>query len=65
MLEKIKHLCKANGISIAELERIAGIPSKSIFGWEDHMPAADRLCKVAKILGTTVEDLIYDKTTET
>lgn len=62
---KIKELCKLNGITIETLEKSAELSNKSIYRWglkadsEDYvMPSADKLARVAKILGTTVEELL-------
>ena len=57
MLHKIKELCKEQGITLAELERRVGIASKSIFRWDERIPAVDKVIRVARILDTTVEEL--------
>lgn len=58
MLHKIRELCREKGISLAELERETGLSEKSIFSWNEVMPSADKLARVAKVLGTTVEELL-------
>lgn len=62
MLNKIKELCKANGITVKELEEKAGLADRSIYKWgteeKDVMPSAKNLMAVAKELGTTVEYLL-------
>ena len=55
---KIKALAKAQGITIKAIEEELGVAENSIRRWNTVMPAADKLSKVAKILGTTVEDLL-------
>ena len=57
LLQNIKALCKAQGISLAELEIKAGLPPKSIYRWDSVLPSYDKVVKVAKALGTTVEAL--------
>lgn len=61
MLHKIKALCKEKHISLAELSRELGISKKAIFNWGKdgkHIPSAVTLYKTAKLLGTTVEELL-------
>lgn len=65
MLHKIKELCKAQGMTIAELERQAMLTEASICKWEKTMPAADKLARVARVLHTTVEDLLPDPEEQT
>lgn len=56
MVHKIKELCKEKQISIAELERRAGV--QLIRRWDEKEPSVYRVYRVAKILGTTVETLL-------
>lgn len=58
MLHKIRELAKEKGLHLYEVEQQAGLPAKSIFRWDDSMPAADKLARVAQVLGTTVEELL-------
>lgn len=56
MVHKIRELCKEKQISIAELERRAGV--QLIRRWDEKEPSVYRVYRVAKILGTTVETLL-------
>lgn len=56
--EKIRDFCKKRGITIKELEQRAGLPFRTVNRWGKVMPAADKLASVAKVLGTTVEELL-------
>lgn len=58
LLNNIKEKCKERGTNIAQLERVADIQPNSIYKWDEVMPAADKLCRVAAALGTTAEDLL-------
>lgn len=58
MVHKIRELCKKRGITLADLERQASISPKSIFSWDDSEPSVYRVYRVAKILGTTVEEIL-------
>ena len=60
VLHNIKAKCKEKGISIAALEREVGVGEKSIFKWNETMPSADKLAAVAKVLGTTSEELLKE-----
>lgn len=56
MVEKIKELCREQGISVAELERKADV--QLIRRWATTEPSVYKVYRVAKILGTTVEELL-------
>lgn len=45
-------------LSIAELERKANLGNGTIRRWVDSIPSADKLYRVAKILGVSIEYLI-------
>lgn len=60
LYERIKVRCSELGISIAEVERRAGLSNGSISKWGKCMPQADSLHNVAKLLGTTVDELLSD-----
>ena len=56
--EKVKELCKAQGKTIMQVEKEAGIANGVIGGWRDGIPAIDTVAKVAEVLGVTVDNLI-------
>ena len=60
LYERIKSRCSEMGLSVAEVERRAGLSNGSISKWEKSMPQADRLHAVAKVLKTTVDKLLRD-----
>lgn len=60
MLHKIKELCREQGITVAELERLAGLNQRTMAKWDETMPAADKLARVARVLHTTVEALLQE-----
>ena len=53
--QNLKTACFVRGIRIKEAERKAGIGYNSSQNWSDHIPTADKLLKVAKVLNTTME----------
>lgn len=60
MLEKIKSLAKANGITIMDVERECGIGQRSIYNWDEHMPSADKVKRVADYFGVTIDELMKE-----
>lgn len=58
MLHKIREIAKAKGITLADLEKEAGLKKKTIFTWDRSIPSVDKAYRVAQVLGTTVEDLL-------
>jgi len=57
MLEKIKKLAKEKGISIMQLEKECGLTSGAVYHWNDSKPSYDKVLRVARYLGVSVEDL--------
>ena len=60
LFEKISALCNERGISIAKLEKDAGLGNATVRGWKESVPSAGNLKKVATILGCTVDDLLRE-----
>ena len=60
LLDGIKRRCEANGITIAELERKAGIGNGIIRRWDEMNPRLDNLKAVARALGVTVDELLQE-----
>lgn len=56
--DKVNKAAKEKGISVYQLERLAGLKCGTITKWNKVIPRADNLCAVARILGTSVEDLL-------
>lgn len=59
VLRNIKKKCEEKALNIAQLEKLADISPRTIYNWDDVMPAADKLDRVADVLGTTVKALLY------
>lgn len=60
LIDNILTECRKRGISVAHLEREAGISENSIYKWRNHAPSADKLQMVAGVLGTTMDELMKD-----
>lgn len=58
VFNQIYKRCKERGIGIFELERLASIAGNTIYRWKTVMPAADKLKRVADVLGCTMEELL-------
>ncbi|MBQ6986854.1 MAG: helix-turn-helix transcriptional regulator [Oscillibacter sp.] len=59
----IRALCAAKGLSIAELERSAGLGNGVVRKWEAASPTLRSVVMVAECLGTTVDALIQPRET--
>lgn len=60
ILDKIRALCKERGITLAELERNAGLGNGVIARWGETNPRVDKLKAVADFFGVTVDELLKD-----
>lgn len=60
MLETIKSICKARGMSIRVLEQEAGIAANTITRWDENKPSYDKVMRVADVLGVTMDELVRD-----
>lgn len=58
--DKIKKLCRENGISVPKLEIELGLSSGSISKWDKSSPKADNLKKVADYFGVTIDYLMSE-----
>ena len=60
LFNKIKGFCDEQGLSINQLEAKAGLAKNSVYTWKTRYPSCERLFKVAKVLGTTMEELLKE-----
>lgn len=58
LFDKIKLMADEKNKSIAKIEKEAGIANGTISGWRSSKPLAETLARVARVLGTTVDELI-------
>lgn len=61
--DKIKEVCKEKGISIASVEKKAGLGNGAITKWNNSSPTIDNLKAVADVLEFDVVDFL-DNTKE-
>ena len=57
----ILEICTAKGLSIAELERSAGLGNGVVRKWNAASPTLRSVVAVADYLGTTVDELIQPR----
>lgn len=57
---KIKEICERKGISIAFVEKEAGLKNGAVSKWNNNTPLATNLHAVAKVLNVSVEDLLQE-----
>ena len=61
ILENIRRLCAAKGISLAALERETGIGNGVIARWGEGSPRVTLLKRVADYFGVTVDELLKEE----
>lgn len=62
LLRNIRKLCEQLGISLNDLEAMAGIGKNTIYRWDTKLPGIDKVQSVAKVLGVTVDELLSKET---
>jgi transcriptional regulator with XRE-family HTH domain len=60
IVEKIRSLCNEKKITLAELERNAGIGNGVIRRWDDQNPRSDKLKLVADELNVSIDELLKE-----
>lgn len=58
MYAKVKELCKANNISVSELENKLELSRGSICKWDSSVPSVTKAKAVADYFGISVDELI-------
>ena len=61
MLSKIKKLCKAQGISVQQLEEDCSLGKNTVTRWGENVPAVDKVKRVADRLNCTVDELLKEE----
>lgn len=61
MVDKIRHLCKAQGKSLFSLEQECGFGNGVINKWDKNSPSVAKVVAVADALGVPVAYLIEEK----
>lgn len=58
IFDRVKQLAKENNISLKDINEKAGLGTGSIYSWKSSTPSIDSLIKVAKVLKTSLDDLL-------
>ncbi|EAD0667652.1 XRE family transcriptional regulator [Listeria monocytogenes] len=58
IVERIKKLCSAHKITIAELERRTELKNSTIYRWDTNKPSIDKIQKVADFFDVSVDYLL-------
>ena len=61
MVDRIRKLCRRNGINLKRLEEAVGIGNGIIARWNKSTPSADKLAAVADFFGVSMEYLLTGK----
>ena len=61
LMHKIKALCDEQGITLKDLSVKADVPYTGLKEWGTSMPSADKLIRVARVLGVTAEYLMSEE----
>ena len=59
--ENVKQLCIDHNISIAAMEREAGLTNGTVNGWKRKNPSWGSLEKIAKYFDITISKLVEEK----
>lgn len=62
LLDRIREKCKEQHISIARLEKEAGLGNATVRGWGECSPNVANLKKVCDVLGCTLDELMKEGT---
>ena len=57
ILSRISECAKANGLTIAEIERSCGFGANTMFRWDKSSPSLDKVVKVANMLDVSIDYL--------
>lgn len=58
LLERVKYLCNKYEVTIYALEKATGLSDSSVKRWNRSVPSGDKLLKVARYFGVSVDFLL-------
>ena len=59
--ERIVNRCKAQGISVMQLEKSCKLGNGTVAGWKNGNPRVDLLIRVADFFGITLDELVKEE----
>ena len=60
LFENVSRLCDEKNLTIAALEKAAGLGNGTIRLWKDSYPKVNNLAAVAAVLDVTIDELMKD-----
>ncbi len=60
LVERIKDLCRKQGIPVARLEELAELKPRTIGKWDENKPSVDKVQRVARCLHVSIDYLLGD-----
>lgn len=64
LLENVREQCRKTGMTVAELEKAAGLAENTIYKWGKISPSVDKVQRVAGSLGTSIDELLRNEETQ-
>ncbi|WP_137597115.1 helix-turn-helix domain-containing protein [Paucilactobacillus kaifaensis] len=61
LFERVQKLAKIHGMNVKEVAIKAGLSENAIYGWKTHVPTKATIKEVARIVGSTYEELTGEK----
>lgn len=61
LYQNIRKIAKQRGFSVRRIELRTGLTLGSIYNWDKKIPSVDKVAKVAKYLGVSIEELLKDE----
>ena len=58
LLNRIKEIGRLRGLTIAQIERGAGLNKTTLAKWNINAPSIDKVCAVADFFGISIDELI-------
>jgi transcriptional regulator with XRE-family HTH domain len=59
LVENIKSICEAHGVSIPKLEKSLGFSKGSLYNWDKNSPSIDKIQKIADYFNTSINRVLY------
>lgn len=60
IFDNIKNVAKDRGLSLNEVNNLAGLGKNTIYSWKSKAPSINNISKVAKVLNVDIDDLKDD-----
>lgn len=61
LADMVKAFASLRGVSVNEVERACGLAKNTVYAWNMHSPRYDKVERVAKYFGCTIDDLLCEE----